>query len=145
MAEQTRKRKLGATISVSLKRAKLIHRHNPLAKQKARRSVKHTSSPSTALTVDDLPWKAVALDGEGRGFGSEAGGILGLEEVEGVEVVYKDEERRKIVGFRRVCEFGMIHGAVYRRRDRSMTNDLFRMRAQKPRTGLRHLCLQLRL
>ena len=55
------------------------------------------------MSVNDLPWKASQshLDIGGFGPGDEAeGGMLTLEEVEDVEVVYGKSEGGKVVGFK---------------------------------------------
>jgi hypothetical protein len=60
------------------------------------------------VAPETLPWKAVPTHGDVGGFGNEEdGGILALEEVEGVEVVYGDGDGDggKVIGFR-VC--GML-------------------------------------
>lgn len=94
------KRKLGVlTSTVSRKKFKQSLRPKSLASRKVRKSSNTLSLVS--ITADELPWQAVPTHGDVGGFG-DSGGILGLEEVEGVEVVYGDGEGGKVVGFR-VC------------------------------------------
>lgn len=90
------KRKLGQS-SASTPRKKV--KRNPLHKITRREK---PSDPSTSVTssVHDLPWKTVRPQDVG-GFGADAdGGMLMLEEVEGVEVVYGEGKDGNVVGFR---------------------------------------------
>ncbi|KDQ58746.1 hypothetical protein JAAARDRAFT_34601 [Jaapia argillacea MUCL 33604] len=77
MAQSKRKLKLSSsTVSASNKRSKLTHVHtNP----------------------NDLPWKTVSRS-KGAWLGADDG-ILELEEVEGVEVVYEEGENGKVARF----------------------------------------------
>ncbi|KAF8592186.1 DEAD-domain-containing protein [Ramaria rubella] len=91
------KRKLGSTSStLSRKKPKRTLQISSSKRQNAAKS----SSLSVAANVDELAWKKVRTQGDVGGFGDDAGGMLELEEVEGVEVVYGDTEGGKIVGFR---------------------------------------------
>ena len=101
MEDRSRKRKLGLIApTLSRKKLKRTHAPNPSAGRKVRKTTKHTSS-LVAVIADDLPWKTVPTQGDVGGFGDGAeGGMLALEEVEGVEVVYGDGDAGKIVGFR---------------------------------------------
>lgn len=68
------KRKVSNQLSLSKKKAKHQHR-----------------------TADDLPWKTVSRPSE-TGLGGDDG-ILELEEVEGVEVIYENTEGGRVVKF----------------------------------------------
>jgi len=64
---------------------------------KRRASILSLPRKKAKLHLDDLPWKTVArpntgLDGDD--------GILGLEEVEGVEVIYEDTDAGRTVKFK---------------------------------------------
>lgn len=54
---------------------------------------------TTHLSVDQLPWKSVARPREANANG-EFDGMLDLEEVSNVEVVYEETEGGKIVKFK---------------------------------------------
>ena len=54
---------------------------------------------TTHLSVDQLPWKAVARPREANASGA-FDGMLELEEVSDVEVVYEETEAGKIVKFK---------------------------------------------
>lgn len=54
---------------------------------------------TTHLSVDQLPWKSVARPREANASG-ELDGMLELEEVSDVEVVYDETEGGKIVRFK---------------------------------------------
>lgn len=101
--DSSRKRKLGIIASTSSrKKLKRTHPLNNSASHKVKKTTKQTLSLA-AVTADDLPWKTISAQGDVGGFGDNMeGGILTLEEVEGVEVVYGDGDGGKIVGFR-VC------------------------------------------
>jgi ATP-dependent RNA helicase DDX24/MAK5 len=93
-----RKRKLGETaFTSSQKKVKQSLRSNSLASRRVKKLRKEPSLDS--VTADELLWKVVPTHGDVGGFG-DLGGILGLEEVEGVEVVYRDGEGGRVVGFR---------------------------------------------
>ncbi|KAF8527117.1 P-loop containing nucleoside triphosphate hydrolase protein [Gautieria morchelliformis] len=101
MDDRTRKRKLGTVASTSSrKKLKRTHRPTLFASNKIRKSIKPAESV-IAVAPENLPWKAVPTHGNVGGFGNEEdGGILALEEVEGVEVVYGDGDGGKVIGFR---------------------------------------------
>ena len=81
----------------------------PLSDLFARSGVKRRASNSShprkkaKFNLDDLPWKSVArpdttgLDGDD--------GVLELEEVDGVEVIYEDTEAGRTVKFNVMIEF----------------------------------------
>ena len=62
--------------------------------QPARKKIK-----AEHLSANDLPWKVIHRSHE-AGVDSGLEGIMELEEVEGVEVVYEETEAGKIVKFR---------------------------------------------
>ncbi|KAF8505085.1 ATP-dependent RNA helicase [Hysterangium stoloniferum] len=90
------KRKLVPTTS-SLARKKPKKNHVVVPKVK-KSHVKSLSS--TQVAVDDLPWKSVCTQDIGEFGDNGEGGMMGLEEVEGVEVVYGEGKEGRIVGFR---------------------------------------------
>ena len=69
-----------------------------------KRKIKPAAHPSRKkaktqhLTADDLPWKAISHRHE-AGLDNALEGMMELEEVEGVEVVYEDTENGKVVKF----------------------------------------------
>lgn len=52
----------------------------------------------TKSNIDDLPWKTISRPAE-TGLGGDDG-ILELEEVEGVEVIYEETEKGKVAKFK---------------------------------------------
>lgn len=62
--------------------------------------VKRQKLHSERLTVDGLPWKVVSRP-SAAGI-DEAGGMLMLEEVEGVEVSYEETPNGRVVKFKQV-------------------------------------------
>ncbi|KZT69924.1 DEAD-domain-containing protein [Daedalea quercina L-15889] len=68
-------------------------------KVKPSKPVARKKAKTAHLSVDQLPWKSVARPREAHASGS-FDGMLELEEVSGVEVVYEETEAGKIVKFR---------------------------------------------
>ena len=64
----------------------------------AHKKAKIISGP--LATVDALPWKTLSHTG---GFGSTDDGILELEEVDNVQVVYEETPKGKVATFRVRC------------------------------------------
>ena len=76
MSAKLLKRKLQGNASSAQKKAKTVH-----------------------LTANDLPWKTVKSRQE-AGFSSNMDGMMELEEVEGVEVVYEQNAGGKVARFK---------------------------------------------
>ncbi|KIJ33536.1 hypothetical protein M422DRAFT_213415 [Sphaerobolus stellatus SS14] len=92
----SRKRKLDAAFS-SRKKAKSTSKS--LSSSKKLHPKK--SSATRAATADQLPWKTVLRQDIGELGDNGEGGMMELEEVEGVEIIYdEDGSGGKIVGFR---------------------------------------------
>jgi ATP-dependent RNA helicase DDX24/MAK5 len=66
-------------------------------KQETGRPLSRKKAKSRHLTINDLPWKSVSRPSD-TGLGGDDG-ILELEEVEGVEVVYEDTDVGRVVKF----------------------------------------------
>lgn len=69
-------------------------------KRKAKSAVHSTRkrAKSQHLSTNDLPWKTVHRAHE-AGLDSELDGIMELEEVEGVEIVYEETETGRVAKF----------------------------------------------
>lgn len=68
-------------------------------KLKSRLTSSRKKPKTKHLTSDELPWKTVATPKE-AGIASDLDGILGLEEVDDVEVVYEETEGGKVIRFK---------------------------------------------
>jgi ATP-dependent RNA helicase DDX24/MAK5 len=68
------------------------------AKSDGRASRKKSKIQTTSL-VDSLPWKSVSHLRSVGGLEDDDDGILGLEEVDNVQVIYEDTQGGRIVKF----------------------------------------------
>jgi hypothetical protein len=119
------KRKLDPSGSSSSRKK---FKQNPFLKAspgKSLRKTKKGATASIAVSVNDLPWKTVRTQGDVGGFGDEAeGGMLILEEVEDVEVVYGQSEGGKIVGFK-------VSALLYIRKEQGRAHELNSSRSKR--------------
>lgn len=79
----------------------VLERSGIKRKKVIRESFSRKKSKTQHLTVNDLPWKPVCRPTK-TDLG-EDDGILELEEVEGVEVVYEDTNAGRVVKFNVSC------------------------------------------
>jgi ATP-dependent RNA helicase DDX24/MAK5 len=82
--------------------------HGPKRKVQTNSSDSRKRPKTQHRTADGLPWKTVLRPSE-AGFGGDDG-ILELEEVEGVEVIYEDTDGGRVVKF----NVGYIENSSFR-------------------------------
>jgi len=94
----SRKRKLNTSLFSSQKKLKSSHKPRGLYEKSSIKSL-----ATRVVAVDELPWKSIRMQDIGE-FGDSGGAMMmDLEEVDGVDVVYEENENGgKTVGFR-VC------------------------------------------
>jgi len=80
-------------------------------KKETVRPLSRKKPKSRHLTINDLPWKSVSRPSD-TGLG-EDDGILELEEVEGVEVVYEDTDVGRVVKFNVSRCFVLLQGGDF--------------------------------